>query len=171
MLLTASYVLHVGAATFWLGATLYAQYAVVPAATAGRLGPAAFVGQMDRLLGVTRWTGLVLPLTGGYQLWRLYSLESLLGTREGWLVLAMLGLWGGMNTAVELGVLAMRRESGSGSVGLGQYLTEGFPATALDDSATLDGMVAAGRPYLFVATGLALLLVADAALLAGPLPN
>ncbi|MXR52246.1 copper resistance protein CopD [Halovenus sp. WSH3] len=163
-LLTLAYVLHVLSAALWTGATLYVVYAVLPGARAGRLGPAAFTEQLHRLLLITRWTGVVLPLTGGYMIWVRYPLPLLLDTPRGWAVLAMLSLWGIMNTLIEIGVLRMRRVGGP--VGIGTYLQEGFPVERLPpgiETATLLGRV---RPYLLASAACAVLLLGDAALLA-----
>ena len=70
VLLTTAFVFHVVSGALWTGATLYVVYATVPRATDGTLGREAFVDAAHRLLVVTRWTGVVLPLTGAYMVWR-----------------------------------------------------------------------------------------------------
>ena len=177
MLLTAAFVFHVVSGALWTGATLYVVYATLPRATDGTLGREAFVDATHRLLMITRWTGIVLPATGAYMIWVLYRPMTLLtATPRGWFVLAMLSLWGVMNGVIELGVLQMRREVDP-EIGWGEYMAEGFPIQALDSSDAATGgspsvgrLAAVGRPYLLASGGLAVLLLVDAALLAGGVP-
>lgn len=165
MLITVAYVLHVVAAAFWTGATLYVVYAVVPDASNGRLSAEALVGQIHRLLLITRWTGVVLPVTGAYLVWVFYwPPELLFETTRGWAVLAMFGLWGVMNTLVEVGVLRMRNVVDQ--VGFGTYMSEGFPREILSADTTAKELAAPGRAYLYASAVCAVLLLADAALLA-----
>ncbi len=170
MLLTASFVLHVLSAALWTGATLFVVYAVLPRAVDGTMRPTTFVDGAHRLLLITRWTGLVLPITGAYMIWALYTpLELLTSTTRGWLVLAMLTLWGIMNGLIEMGVLRMRRELDP-ELGWGTYMAEGFPAERVDGSVPASRLAAAGRPYLLASGGCAVILLVDAALLAGGVP-
>ncbi|MFC7323758.1 copper resistance protein CopD [Halorubrum rutilum] len=171
MLLTTAFVLHVVSGALWTGATLYVAYATLPRAADGTLGRAAFVDAAHRLLMVTRWTGVVLPVTGAYMIWRLYTpLDLLAASARGWAVLAMLSLWGVMNGLVELGVLRMRREVDP-DIGWGTYMAEGFPVDALGgDEPTAARLAALSRPYLLASAGLAALLLVDAGLLAGGVP-
>lgn len=165
-LLTLSYLAHVLAGGLWTGATLY-----VAATVLSRDGPAAisvegFVGHAHRLLLITRWTGLVLPVTGLYQLWRLYPLDALLSTTNGWLVLAMFALWGLMNTAIEAGGYAMRRQVAP--TGLGGYMAAGFPPDTIGPETSTAELAAIFRPYLLASAVMAVGLLATAALLAVP---
>lgn len=162
VLVTLSYLVHVLSAALWTGGVLYATYAVFPAARAGELSPAAFEQVVDGLLQVTRWTGLALPLSGGYQLWVLYPVDRLLGTTSGYLVLAMLALWGLMNGLLEAGVYRMRTAGGE-PLGMGEYMTERF---AVNGGYDVRERAAVGRPYLLGVVVLAVLLLVDAALLA-----
>jgi uncharacterized membrane protein len=163
--LTLSYVVHVVSAAFWTGGVLYAAYAVFPPALTGDLSPAAFERHVDGLLRVTRWTGLALPVSGVYQVWLLYPLPRLLGTTAGYLVLGMAALWTLMNGVVELGVYRMRQLHGD-PPGIGAYMARGF---SVDESADVARLAGAGRPYLLGAAALSVLLLVDAALLAGGL--
>ena len=173
MIRTAAFAAHVLSGALWTGATLFVVYAVLPRATDGTLSRAGFVDTAHRLLLVTRWTGVVLPVTGAYLIWLLYRpFELLTGTSRGWAVLAMLSLWGAMNGLFELGVLRMRREVDP-DVGWGRYMAEGFPVDALDEGASAPGsarLAAVARPYFLASAGLAVLLLVDAALLAGGVP-
>ncbi|GAA0724218.1 hypothetical protein J2744_002314 [Halorubrum trapanicum] len=173
MLRTVAFVAHVLSGAVWTGAALFVAYAVLPRATDGTMSRAGFVDAAHRLLMITRWTGVALPVTGAYLVWLLYRpLELLTGTSRGWAVLAMLSLWGVMNGLVELGVLRMRREVDP-DVGWGEYMAEGFPVEALDGIGAAPGsarLAAVARPYLLASAGLAVLLLVDAALLAGGIP-
>jgi hypothetical protein len=174
VLLATAFVFHVVSGALWTGATLYVVYATLPRATDGTLGREAFVDAAHRLLMITRWTGVALPVTGAYMIWRLYTpLAALTTTGRGWAVLAMLSLWGVMNGLVELGVLRMRREVDP-EIGWGRYMTEGFPVAALDGTAGVPGsarLASVARSYLLASGGLAVLLLVDAALLAGGIPG
>ena len=173
VLLTIAFVFHVVSGALWTGATLYVVYATLPRAIDGTLGRETFVDAAHRLLMITRWTGVVLPVTGAYMIWVLYRPMALLtSTPRGWIVLAMLSLWGVMNGVIELGVLRMRREVDP-EIGWGEYMAEGFPIEALDGSdagteapPSVGRLAAVGRPYLLASGGLAVLLLVDAALLA-----
>lgn len=165
-LLTLSYLAHVLAGGLWTGATLY-----VAATLLTRDGPASitaetFVGHAHRLLLITRWTGVVLPITGLYQLWRLYPLDALLSTTHGWLVLAMFILWGLMNTAIEAGVYAMRRQVAP--TGLVAYMAAGFPPDTIGPETATADLAAIFRPYLLASAVMAVALLGTAALLAVP---
>lgn len=174
MLLTTAFVFHVVSGALWTGATLYVVYATLPRASDGVLGRDAFVDAAHRLLMITRWTGIVLPVTGAYMIWVLYRpLTLLTATPRGWAVIAMLSLWGVMNGVIELGVLRMRREVDP-AIGWGAYMAEGFPIDALDEGGAAPSatrLAAVGRPYLLASGGLAVLLLVDAALLAGGVPG
>lgn len=113
----------------------------------------------------TRITGVVLPLTGGYQILELYPLSRLLETPRGHLVLAMVALWGLMNGLVELGVYRMRVADDSG-MGFARHTVERF---TLDSDADARELAGVARPYVLAATALGVLLLVDAALLAGGL--
>lgn len=63
-LLTLSFVAHVLAAAFWTGAVLFFACTVLPASEA--FDREATNTLLDRLFRVTRWTGIVLPVTGGH---------------------------------------------------------------------------------------------------------
>lgn len=167
--LTIAYALHVLSAAFWTGATLYVAYAILPDARRDRLPARVFVDSIHRLLLITRWTGVVLPITGAYLIWVLYTpLEALTTTVRGWAVLSMLGLWGMMNGAIELGVLRMRRSIED--IGFGRFMTEGFPAEALRGEPTAAEFAVAVRPYILASAVCAVLLLINAALLAGGIP-
>ena len=159
-----SYVVHVGAAVTWLWAVAFVVYADLPAALAGETGRASFERTLDRLLRVTRWTGVVLPLSGLYQVWLFYPLDRLLGTPRGWLVLSMAALWTAMNGLIEVG--AYRARTLGGPVSAGRYLAAGYLVDGGAGDVPVTDLAATARPYLLVAVGLGALLVVDAGLLA-----
>ncbi|WP_277554055.1 copper resistance protein CopD [Halobaculum limi] len=161
-LLTLSYVAHVVAGGLWTGSVAYAAVTVVPAAREGDLAAAAFGRSVDWLLQTTRWTGVILPLTGGYQIWELYPLARLLGTTRGHLILGMLALWGVMNGILELGIYRLRAADGT-AMGFARHAITRF---GLDDDAEARRLAGVVRPYVLVATVLGVLLLVDAALLA-----
>jgi uncharacterized membrane protein len=168
LLLAASYVLHVASALFWIGAVWFAAYAVFPPARAGEVDAGLFESTLDRLLWVTRWTGVALPVTGLYQLWLRYPLDRLVATTRGLLVLSMLVLWTVMNGLVELGVY--RARTVDSELDLGTYFAEGVAADGGLPSGTVVAGARATRPYVLAASALGVLLAVDAALLAGGVP-
>lgn len=147
-----------------MGGVGYAALSFVPAARAAELTPAGFERGVDALLQTTRLTGVALPATGGYQIWQLYPFARLFGTPRGHLVLGMLGLWGGMNGVLEAGVYRTRTATGA-TMGIGRHTVE---RSTLDTD--VPGLATVVWPYVLVASGLGLLLLVDAALLAGGLP-
>ena len=174
MILAAAFVLHVASGALWTGATLYFVYATLPRGLDGSLDIETFVDGVHRLLMITRWTGVVLPLTGAYMIWVLYTpLELLTATTRGWLVLGMLTLWGVMNGLIELGVLRIRRAVDPG-VGWATYMQEGVPTDVIEDAtveeladATVEELATRARPALLASAGCAVLLLVNAGLLAG----
>ncbi len=169
VVLTAAYVAHVISAALWTGATLYVVYALWPEAMSGQLSVRTFVSQVHKLLLITRWTGVVLPVTGAYLIWVLYTpLELLIESQGGLLVLAMLALWGVMNGLIEVGILQMRNTVDE--VSFGPYMAEGFPTELVDESTSVTELAALGRPYLLASAVCAVALLVVAALLAGGTP-
>lgn len=166
--LSASYVVHVLSALFWVGAVLFVASLYLPAGvetTSDDLGRT-----LDRLLWVTRWTGVALPVTGLYQIWVLYPLPRLIGTTRGHLVLGMFLLWGVLNGLVEAGVYSARTIDGS-RPSFAAYMREGVDVDGGLPRAHAEEALATMRPYLAAGTVLSVLLAVDAALLAGGLPG
>lgn len=157
-----SYVSHVLSGALWTGSVCYVAAFVVPTARRGGLSRAAFERTVDGVLQITRLTGVVLPITGGYQLWRLYGVETLLSTPRGWLVLVMGIAWGLTNGLVELGVLAVSREIGE--VSLATYFLERFEMGSDGPGAAASAETL--RPYALAAAVCSVVLLVDAGLLA-----
>lgn len=154
---TVSVVAHVVSAAVWTGGLVYAAVVGLPAADARD----SFVRQTDGLLQLTRLTGVVLPATGLYQVWVAYPLPALFGTPRGHFVVVMALLWALANGTVEVGVLRIRRAVGT--VSLVTYFAERFDPPADADP---ERMARLGRPYVRAAAVGAVLLLADAGLLA-----
>jgi len=165
--LVSSYVVHVTSAALWTGATLYFVYSwyIIPHLRDDSPPDAvSFVASADALLRVTRWTGIALPVTGAYLILRLYSLDALVGTARGSLVLVMAATWGSMNGIMETGVFRMRRLTGE--IGVKEYMLEGFPPSYFSaDRAESEALRDTGSRYMLVAAVLAVVLLIDAAVL------
>ena len=157
--LAASYVLHVLAGLAWVGSLAGG---LIVTARSGDLTPAGLERGLDGLLQLTRVTGLVLPVTGLYQIWLLYPTARLLSTPRGWLVVAMFALWGVVNGLVELGAYRVRRADGT-EMGLARHT---IARLTLGDDADTTHLAATARPYLWAAAAGGLLLLVDAGLLA-----
>jgi hypothetical protein len=144
--LTAAYVVHAVVAALWTGGIVFVAYAVLPVARTGDIAPDVLERAVDKLSVLTRTAALVMPITGGYQIWRLYwPPEALIAGPRGHLVLTMVVLWVVTTGLVEVAGARMR---------------EGLAERKVRTPA------AAGRPFLLAASVGALLLLADAGLLA-----
>jgi len=144
--LTAAYVVHGVVAALWTGGIVFVAYAVLPAGLDGDIDPDVLGRAVDKLTVLTRTAALVMPITGGYQIWRLYwPPEALVAGPRGHTVLTMVALWAVTTGLVEVAGARMRD-------GLDQRKVR-TPA-------------AAGRPFLLAASAGAVLLLVTAGLLA-----
>ena len=144
--LTAAYVVHAVFAALWTGGIVFVAYAVLPVGLSGDIDPDVLERAVGKLSVLTRTAALVLPITGGYQIWRLYwPPEALVAGPRGHLVLTMVALWVVTTGLVEVAGARMRD-------GLDQRKVR-TPA-------------AAGRPFLLAASAGAVLLLVTAGLLA-----
>ncbi|MFB6302728.1 MAG: transporter [Haloferacaceae archaeon] len=143
--LTLAYVVHVVVAALWTGSVLFVTYAVLPQGYDGTIGPDALSAAVGKLSVLTRTAALVLPITGGYQILRLYPGEAILTPPRGHLVLGMVVLWLAVTALVEVAGARMR---------------EGLDREKVRTPAR------EGRPFLLAASLLSLLLLVDAGLLA-----
>jgi hypothetical protein len=157
--LAASYVLHVLAGLAWVGSLAGG---LVVTARGGDLTPAGLERGLDGLLQLTRVTGLILPATGLYQVWVLYPTARLFSTPRGWLIVAMITLWGLVNGLVELGAYRVRRADGA-EMGLARHT---LARLTISGNADTTHLAATARPYLWAAAAGGLLLLVDAGLLA-----
>lgn len=88
-----SITLHQVFAAVWVGSVVFMTVGVLPLAREGHLQPEPVELATGTLRTVSRLSAVVLLLTGGYMTSSFYATADLTGTANGWLVLAMLGLW------------------------------------------------------------------------------
>ncbi|WP_336133533.1 transporter [Natronomonas amylolytica] len=100
---TVMYIVHTAFAALWSGSVLFVAAAVLPLAMDGDLAPEAFGSIVSKLQWVTRGSAALLFISGGHLAGTLYDVESLTGSGNGHLVLAMLALWLGLAAVVEIG--------------------------------------------------------------------
>lgn len=143
--LAVSFALHVAFGGLLTGAVLFVAYAVEPVAYAGDMGPDPLATAAGKLATVSRASAVVLFVTGSHQAAARYTLDSLLETGRGHLVLAMLALWVALTALVEVAVAKLESGTGQGKV----------RSPARD-----------ARPYLRLAALLAVLVLVDGGLLA-----
>ena len=139
-----SYALHTLFAALWAGATVFITIAVLPAADRDGLGPGGLGTILNRFAWLTRLSVLALLATGGHLAGTLYTADTLTSTSTGYLVLAMLGLWFLLAVTIEVGGVRVRRVLDGGSARAG---------------------AAAVRPFYYLASVFALLLLFTAGLL------
>lgn len=144
-ILEAISAIHLLFAGLWTGSVLFTTLAVLPTATSGDANAAPLSTVTSRLRTVSRVSALILFLTGGHLAGSLYTVETLTGSRNGSLVLAMLTLWFLLATLVE--------------VGAGK-LVSGFDRQKVRTPAQK------ARPFFLAASIVAALLLVDAGLLA-----
>lgn len=137
---------HLVFAGLWSGSVLFVTLAVLPTATDGTADAAPLEPIAGRLRTVSRTSALVLLLTGGHLAQAGYTAASLTGTTDGRLVLAMVVLWLALAVLVE--------------VATGR-LTEGLERRKVREPAR------AARPFLLVASVVAVLLLLDAGAILG----
>lgn len=85
--------LHQVFAAVWAGSVVFMTVGVLPLAKEGHLEPEPVEMVTGTLRSVSRASAVVLLLTGGHMAANFYTVADLTGTVNGWLVLAMLGLW------------------------------------------------------------------------------
>lgn len=149
VLATAMVFLHNLFAMLWVGSVLFFTYAVLPSGREGTLGRDSLERLLDGLTTVTRVSALLLLLTGIFMGVALYSVDRLLGTIDGWLVIGKVVLWVGLAGAVE---------AGSGK--LHSELDGGQPSASVENATSL----------FYVASAIAVLSVLSVALLATGVP-
>lgn len=103
LLNTVVAVTHLVFAGLWTGSVVFVAWAIRPLAAGGDLnaGPLGELG--GSLRSLSRVSVLLLFLTGGHLAGTRHTVDSLLGSTTGWLVLAMLGLWLVLAALVEVG--------------------------------------------------------------------
>jgi putative copper export protein len=136
---------HVVFAGLWTGAVILFALAVLPNGVSGDIRPEPLSRITSRLTTLTRVSAVLLFLTGGHLAGAYYTVEVLLGSTPGYLVLAMLGLWLVMVGLLEVGASKMR---------------DGLDADKVRTPAR------DAQPFYQAAAVLAVLLLVDAGLLA-----
>jgi uncharacterized membrane protein len=108
------YAVHLVAAALWTGSVLFVSYAVVPMASDGELNAGPLGSLAGRLRTVSRTSALVLLLTGGHMAVAAagYTVDTLLGSTRGHLLVGMILLWVALAGLVEVG--AARLADGAG---------------------------------------------------------
>ncbi|QGN07152.1 transporter [Halorhabdus sp. CBA1104] len=139
--------LHVTFAGLWTGSVLFVTFAVVPTALDGRIDSQPLSAITDRFKLITRASVLVTLLTGAHQATTGYTVDSLLSSPRGHLVVTMVVLWL---------VLAGLSEVGAAK------LTNGTQQRKVRTPATQ------ARPFFLAASLVAILLLLDAGALGAP---
>ncbi|MFB6296390.1 MAG: CopD family protein [Halobacteriales archaeon] len=101
--LEVTYAVHLLFAGLWAGGVVFATVGVLPSARAGSLEPEPLGTAFSRLRMLSRGSALVLFLTGGYMAGQVYTAETLTGSTNGYLVIAMVVLWLVLAALVEVG--------------------------------------------------------------------
>lgn len=102
-IIAVSTVIHFLFAALWTGSVVFVAVGVLPTARRDGVGAAALRGSLERLRLVSRISALVLLLTGGQLAGDGYTVESLLNTQDGQLVIGMIVLWVVLAGFVEIG--------------------------------------------------------------------
>ncbi|MFB6087223.1 MAG: hypothetical protein ABEJ85_01785 [Haloarculaceae archaeon] len=96
--------LHVLFAGLWTGAVVFVAWKVVPLVAAGDVDVAPATALLSGLRLLTRVSALVFLATGGHLAGTKYGGGRLLGTVDGYAVVAMLATWLLLTGLVEMGV-------------------------------------------------------------------
>ncbi|WP_181684748.1 CopD family protein [Halorhabdus salina] len=140
--------LHMTFAALWTGSVLFVTVAVVPTALDGRIDSEPLAAIAGRFKLITRASVLVTLLTGAHQAATGYTVDGLLSTPQGHLVVSMVVLWL---------VLAGLSEVGAAR------LTDGTQRQKVRTPA------ANARPFFLAGSLVALLLLLNAGALGTPL--
>lgn len=100
---TAVAATHLLFAGLWTGSVVFFALGIVPVAARGDLDATPFSSLAGSLRRISRVSALILFLTGGHMAGTQYTVDSLLGSTTGWLVLSMLGLWFALAGLTEVG--------------------------------------------------------------------
>jgi hypothetical protein len=150
----AVYVVHLGFAALWTGSVLFVAYAVLPLARAGSLNATPLESVAGKLTTVSRVSALLLFLTGGHMAAAGYTVESLLGSTPGHLVVAMLLLWFALAGLVEVGTSRLTDGTGRDKV-----RDPARNATRLFQAASAVAVLLLVDAGLIVATGMGILVL------------
>ncbi len=94
---------HLLFAGVWTGSVVFFALGILPVAVSGGLDAAPLSRMTESLKTVSRVSALLLFVTGGHMAGTQYTVETLLGSTTGWLVVCMLGLWFVLAGLVEVG--------------------------------------------------------------------
>jgi uncharacterized membrane protein len=142
------YAVHLLVAGVWTGSVVFLTWAVLPTAIDGTANAEPLARVVGKLRWLSRGSAVALLLTGGHLAGTFYTVESLTGSTAGHLVLGMLALWLVLTGLVEVA---------------GGKLVDGFEEKKVREPAR------EARPFLFAATGVAVLLLLDGGVLASGL--
>lgn len=95
--------IHLGFAGLWVGSVIFLTVAILPLARTGAFDAAPLETVTSRLQWISRASALLLFVSGGHLAGTRYTVDSLFGSPQGHLVLAMLSLWFLLALLVELG--------------------------------------------------------------------
>ena len=99
---TAISVTHLLFAGLWTGSVVFVAWSIRPLAARGDLAPGPLGDVAGSLRTLSRISVLLLFLTGGHLAGTGHTVDSLLGSTTGWLVLVMLALWFALAGLVEV---------------------------------------------------------------------
>lgn len=105
---TVMQTVHVAFAGLWTGSVILFALAVLPSGVNGDISPDVLSAISSRLTTLSRVSALLLFVTGGHLAGNFYTVEVLVGSTPGYLVLAMLVLWFVMAGLVEVAGSKMR---------------------------------------------------------------
>ena len=149
VLATTMVFLHNLFAMLWVGSVLFFTYAVLPSAREGSLGRDPLETLLDGLTTVTRVSALLLLLSGLLMGLNLYTVDRLLATTSGWLVIGKVVLWIALAGIIEAGAGKLRSDLDGGTL-----------HTAVENTTSL----------FYVASGIAILSALSVALLSTGIP-
>lgn len=95
--------IHLGFAGLWVGSVIFLTVAILPLTREGAFDAAPLETVTSRLQWISRASALLLFASGGHLAGTRYTVGSLFGSAQGYLVLAMLALWFLLALLVELG--------------------------------------------------------------------
>jgi uncharacterized membrane protein len=100
---TAMTVVHLLVGATWVGAVVFVASVVLPAARDGTLNAQPVESMLGSLTTWSRTAAVLLLVTGSHLLFTTYSVDALLGSARGHLVVTMVVLWLALTGLVEVG--------------------------------------------------------------------
>jgi len=105
---TAVATVHLLVGALWVGSVVFFALAVLPRAAEGDLNAVPLGGLAGSLTTWSRAAAVLMLLTGGHLAGTRYTPGRLVGSSDGYLVLAMLVLWLALAALVEVGASRIR---------------------------------------------------------------